>query len=61
MSKIIKIGVVGIGRIGRSMAIKEISQYPDQFSVVAACDLIPERTAQIADKYPGCREYTDYA
>ena len=61
MSKIINVGIVGIGRIGRSMAKKEISQFPDKFRVVAACDLIPERTAQIAELYEGCREYTDYA
>ena len=61
MSKIIKIGIVGLGRIGRPMATKEISQYPDKFHVVATCDLIPERAAQIASLYEGCREYTDYA
>lgn len=61
MSKIIKMGIVGIGRIGRPMATREINLFPDKFQVVAACDLIPERTAQIAKLYEGCREYTDYA
>ena len=61
MSKIIKMGIVGLGRIGRPMATKEIIQYPDKFQVVATCDLIPERAAQIAKLYEGCREYTDYA
>ncbi len=61
MSKIIRMGIVGLGRIGRPMATKEINQYPDKFQVVATCDLIPERAAQIAKLYEGCREYTDYA
>ena len=61
MSKIIKIGIVGLGRIGMHMATQEIKMYPDKFTVVAACDLIPERAAQLAKLYEGCRAYTDYA
>ena len=61
MNKIIKIGIVGIGRIGYLMANHEIRKYPDMFNVVAACDLIPERAEKIAKLYEGCREYTDYA
>ena len=60
MSKMIRMGIVGIGRIG-TMATKELVQHTDKFQIVAACDLIPERTAQIAELYEGCREYTDYA
>ena len=61
MEKIIKMGFVGIGRIGWSMAKSELSKYPEKFTIVAACDLIEDRTAKVADLYPGCKEYTDYA
>ncbi|MBQ8880649.1 MAG: Gfo/Idh/MocA family oxidoreductase [Oscillospiraceae bacterium] len=61
MGKVIKMGFVGLGRIGWSMAKSEISKYPDKLQIVAACDLIPDRTAKVAELYPGCKEYTDYA
>ena len=60
MGKIIKIGIVGIGRIGNAMA-REIGRYPDKFKIVAACDLIPERAEAIANIYEDCRTYTVYA
>ena len=61
MSKIIKMGIVGLGRIGRPMATREINLFPDKIQVVAVCDLLSERTGPIAKLYEGCREYTDYA
>jgi len=60
MDKIIKIGILGIGRIGWPMAKNEISKYPDKYQIVAACDLIPDRTKKMADLF-GCKEYSDYA
>ena len=60
MDKIIKVGIVGIGRIGNPMA-REIGQFPDKFQIVAACDLIPERAEKIAELYEDCRAYTSYA
>ena len=61
MDKIIKMGFVGIGRIGWAMAESEISKYPEKLTIAAACDLIPDRAAKVAELYPGCKEYTDYA
>ena len=61
MEKIIKMGFVGLGRIGWSMAKSEVSKYPEKITITAACDLIPDRTAKVAELYPGCKEYTDYA
>lgn len=60
MGKVIKMGIVGIGRIGWLMADEEISLYPDKYEIVAACDLLPERTKKMADKF-GCKEYSDYS
>ena len=61
MGKIIKMGFVGLGRIGWSMAKSELTKYPEKFTIVAACDLIADRTAKVAELYPGCKEYADYA
>ena len=44
MSNPIKIGVVGLGRIGMSVHRKCLLARPEKYEVVAACDLIPERT-----------------
>ncbi len=56
MSKKIKIGVVGIGRIGWITSIGEIAKFPERFEIVAACDIIPDRCAKMAEKF-GCKTY----
>jgi len=58
MSKPIKIGVVGLGRIGMSVHRTCLKARPDKFTVVAACDLIPERCEKYKEEF-GCRTYTD--
>lgn len=56
MSKPIKIGVVGLGRIGMSVHRKCLLARPDKYTVVAACDLIKERCDRYAEEF-GCRTY----
>lgn len=56
MSNPIKVGVVGLGRIGMSVHFNSMKNRPDKFQIVAACDLIPERTAKYAEAF-GCRTY----
>lgn len=56
MEKPIKIGVVGLGRIGMSVHLSCLRDRPDKFKVVAACDLIPERCKKYAEVF-GCRTY----
>ncbi|MCR5262830.1 MAG: Gfo/Idh/MocA family oxidoreductase [Clostridiales bacterium] len=58
MSEPIRIGVVGLGRIGMSVHLDCLKARPDKFRVVAACDLIPERTEKYADVF-GCKRYGD--
>lgn len=57
MSKPIKVGVVGLGRIGMSVHRDCLKARPDKFTVVAACDLLEDRTARYAAEF-GCRTYT---
>jgi predicted dehydrogenase len=56
MSKPIKIGVVGLGRIGMSVHRGCLKARPDKFEVVAACDLIKERYEKFQKEF-GCRGY----
>jgi len=56
MSEQIKIGVVGLGRIGMSVHRECLAARPDKFKVVAACDLIPERCEKYAEVF-GCKTY----
>ncbi|MBQ9785599.1 MAG: Gfo/Idh/MocA family oxidoreductase [Clostridia bacterium] len=58
MSKPIKIGVVGLGRIGMTNHKRCLEERPDKYEVVAACDLIEDRCQQFADTF-GCRTYTN--
>ncbi len=56
MSKPIKIGVVGLGRIGMTVHKDCLLARPDKYQVVAACDLIPERVEEFKKTF-GCRGY----
>lgn len=58
MSKPIKIGVVGLGRIGMTVHKDCLKARPDKYEVVAACDLIEDRCEKYAETF-GCRTYTD--
>lgn len=56
----IKLGLVGVGRAGWGMHCEEIEDKKEQFQIVAACDILPERCEKMAKRY-GCRTYTDIA
>ena len=60
MAEPIKVGVVGLGRIGMSQHKQYYKDHPDQYTVVAACDLIPERCAEYAETF-GCKTYDNIA
>ena len=52
----VRLGVVGLGRAGWGMQMKELSKKKDLFQVVAACDVIPERVKRAEDEL-GCKGY----
>ena len=56
----IKLGVVGLGRIGMHMANREISNFPELYEIVAVCDLIEDRANKLGEQ-TGAKTYTDYA
>lgn len=56
MSEPIKLGLVGIGRAGYGMQCIEIKNKGDMFKIVAACDIIKERTDKMKQEYD-CATY----
>ena len=56
--RIIRLGLVGIGRAGKGMHMGELMDVPDKFTYVAGCDIIPERLELIKERFPGCKGYT---
>ena len=56
MADPIRIGIVGLGRAGWGMHCAELEGKHDKFSIVAACDVIPQRCHKMADRY-SCGTY----
>jgi predicted dehydrogenase len=54
----IKTAIVGIGRAGWHMHCVELDKRADKFSVVAACDVEPERRQRMHERY-NCHTYAD--
>ena len=62
MSNKIKLGIVGLGRIGMHMANREISNFPELYEIVAVCDVNPaalERAKNDFNLSDDCL-FTDY-
>lgn len=55
----IRIGIWGLGRAGWKMHCEELDRFPDEFTIVAGCDVLPERVDELAKKYPQVKKYTD--
>lgn len=61
MSRIIKVGIVGLGRAGIGMHSSELAEYPDRFAIAAACDHAKERLENLPERFKGAKFYTDYS
>lgn len=57
MTKPIKLGMVGLGRAGYGMHLKEMKGKEALFEIVATCDLIPERCEKMKEEF-GSRAYS---
>ena len=59
--KTLRIGLIGCGGMGRWFHVHRYYAHEPRVEVVAACDLIPERTQTIVDEYfPKAKQYADY-
>lgn len=57
----VKVGLIGIGRAGWGMHLKEMELFPGKFALVAAADVLEERRDKIRERFPACRTYADAA
>lgn len=55
MFKDIRIGVIGVGRLG-SIHARTYAQIPSA-KLIGVCDTLPERAEEIAQLYPACQPY----
>lgn len=53
----LKVGIVGIGRATLFDHLPEMEKLPDQFRIVAFCDLLKERRDIVEKKYPYAKYY----
>lgn len=58
MTKPIKLGIVGLGRAGYSMHLKEIESSEAPVEIVAVCDVEADRCESMKEKY-GCKTYVN--
>ena len=56
----IRTAIAGIGRAGWGMHCPELDKRPHLFTIVAACDIEPDRADKMRERY-GCRSYADFA
>ena len=61
MSRIVKVGIVGLGRAGIGMHSSEIARYPDRFSIAAACDHAADRLENLPDRFRDAKLYRDFS
>jgi len=54
--KLIKVGIIGLGRAGWGMHSPELDNFKDKFKIVAGCDVDEEYRKRFSDKY-GCKVY----
>ncbi len=56
----IALGIVGLGRAGWGMHVRELEGRKDKFRIVAGCDVRPDRRERLAKAF-GCRTYARIA
>ena len=54
----INIGIVGMGRAGAGMILRELDDHPKRFRLTAVCDVDAARCEEAVRRF-GCRAYTD--
>lgn len=56
MTKPIKLGIVGLGRAGYTMHLREMESSGAPIEIVAVCDVEPDRCENMKEKF-GCKTY----
>ena len=56
----IRVGVIGLGRAGYGMQCQELAARPDKYTIVAGCDIRPERLARFTELTGVTATYLDW-
>ena len=57
MADKIRVGIIGLGRAGWGMHTNEIDRFKEMFEITGCFDVLPERMAKMAERYPGCKSH----
>ena len=61
MMKKVRVGIIGIGEIGTTKHLTQLSRHKDEVEIAALCDLIPERCEKAKKDFDlDAKVYTDY-
>lgn len=60
MKEKIKVAIIGCGGIARAAHIKSYQKLPDDFDVVAVCDIVESKAQAFAEEFGVPAVYTDY-
>lgn len=59
--KKVRVGIIGIGEIGTTKHLTQLSRHKDEIEIAALCDLIPERCEKAKKDFDlDAKVYTDY-
>lgn len=59
--KKVRVGIIGIGEIGTTKHLTQLSRHKDEVEIAALCDLIPERCEKAKKDFDlDAKVYTDY-
>ena len=60
MSRKIRVGILGLGRAGRTMHVPELALFPESFEIKAGCDHTPDRLTNLPDGFQNAKLYSKY-
>ena len=55
----IKVGLIGLGRVGMQMHLYELERFADMFELAACCDVLKDRVDDVLKRYPAAHGYTE--
>ena len=59
--KKVRVGIIGIGEIGTTKHLTQLSRHKDEIEIAALCDIIPERCEKAKKEFNlDAKVYTDY-
>lgn len=59
MARKIRVGILGLGRAGIGMHMKEFAEYPDKFEIVAVADRDPARLENLPEPLAAAKRYAN--